>query len=512
MKRRPILILDFGSQYTPLIARRLRELGVYCILHPYNAPEALIQQLNPCGIILSGGPESVREQQSPRAPESIFKLGCPILGICYGMQTMAEQLRGNVTAGSHREFGYAKVTVKNDSALLEGLGHNLDVWMSHGDHVDKLPEGFICIASTPTTPLTGMADEKRRWYGLQFHPEVVDTPQGMQILKRFVHDNCNAESIFEGEKLHHSLIQEIQDKVQQDTVVLGLSGGVDSSVVAMLLHKAIGKQLICLFVDTGLLRQQDEYAVIELIGQQLGINIITIDASEKFLSALSRVTDPEEKRHIIGRLFVEVFDEQSKKINQATWLAQGTIASDVIESASSSHQSHMIKSHHNVAGLPEGMTLKILEPLRTLFKDEVIKLGQELGLSEQILRRHPFPGPGLAIRILGEIKREYISILQKADAIFMDELHRQGWYARVSQAFTVFLPVKSVGVMGDARQYAYVIALRAVESTDFMTARWAHLPYELLETVSTRIINEVHGVSRVVYDISGKPPATIEWE
>jgi GMP synthase (glutamine-hydrolysing) len=507
-----ILILDFGSQYTPLIARRLRELGIHCVVHPYHIAETIIEKLKPCGVILSGGPESVTEVHTPRAPQIIFELSCPILGICYGMQTMAQQLGGHVAAGKHREFGYAEVAVQNNSVLLRDMGNTLDVWMSHGDHVDKLPEGFVAIASTLTTPLAGMCDESRHYYGLQFHPEVVDTPQGMKILERFVSEICGAQNAFTESNISEPLIHDIRTKVGQDTVILGLSGGVDSSVAAMLLHKALGKRLICIFVDTGLLRQQDEYAVIELLHKQLGLHIITVDASEQFLNALAGESDPEEKRRIIGRVFIEVFDEQASKIDEAKWLAQGTIASDVIESASSSDESHVIKSHHNVAGLPDNMTLKILEPLRTLFKDEVIKLGHELGLLPKVLYRHPFPGPGLAVRILGEVKQEYIDILRTADAIFMEELHRYDWYQRVSQAFAVFLPVKSVGVMGDARQYAYVIALRAVETTDFMTARWAHLPYELLETVSTRIINEVHGVSRVVYDTSGKPPATIEWE
>jgi GMP synthase (glutamine-hydrolysing) len=526
LKTDPILLLDFGSQYTPLIARRLRELGVHCVEHPYTISESVIQKLNPCGVILSGGPESVTQAHTPRAPLIVFELECPILGICYGMQTMAEQLGGHVIAGKHREFGYAQVEIQNsnsnlfkdlDFGLLETGEKVLDVWMSHGDHVKTLPAGFEGIASTPTTPFAGMADEKRKYYGLQFHPEVVDTPKGVQILDRFVREICNADSVFTTSNNHHHLIEAMRTTVEKDTVILGLSGGVDSAVAAALLHSAIGDQAICIFVDTGLLREQDEYFVINLLSKQLKLEIITVDARDRFLNALAGVTDPEEKRSIIGRTFVEVFDEQAAKINQAKWLAQGTIASDVIESAGDgsadgSSKAHVIKSHHNVAGLPEGMTLKVLEPLRKLFKDEVLQLGHELGLPPEVLRRHPFPGPGLAVRILGEVKREYIDIVRKADAIFMEELHRSGWYHRVSQAFAVFLPVKSVGVMGDARQYAYVIALRAVESKDFMTARWAHLPSELLDTVSTRIINEVRNVSRVVYDISGKPPATIEWE
>jgi GMP synthase (glutamine-hydrolysing) len=515
-----ILILDFGSQYTQLIARRVRELGVYCELHPFDMEEQAIKAFAPDGIILSGGPESVLEDATPRAPELVFELGCPVLGICYGMQTMAAQLGGQVESAEHREFGYAQVALHGHSRLFEGIddqieGDNafLDVWMSHGDHVCQLPSGFHIIASTSNAPIAAMADEERQFYGVQFHPEVTHTLQGERILKRFMYDICGCESTWTTRNIIEESLTHIKHQVGSDQVILGLSGGVDSSVVAVLLHQAIGTQLTCVFVDTGLLRHKESENLMNLFAQHLSIRVIRVDAEERFLHALAGVHDPEAKRKIIGKLFIEIFDEEAAKLPQVKWLAQGTIYSDVIESAGSkTGKAHVIKSHHNVGGLPDSMQLKLLEPLRELFKDEVRKLGLELGLPRDLLQRHPFPGPGLGVRVLGEVKKSYLAMLRSADAIFMEELQRHEWYYKVSQAFAVFLPIKSVGVMGDGRKYDYVIALRAVETIDFMTAHWARLPYELLEIVSNRIINEVPGISRVVYDVSGKPPATIEWE
>lgn len=515
-----ILVLDFGSQYTQLIVRRVREMGVYCELHSCDMTEEAIKHFAPAGIILSGGPETVTVHTTPRAPKIVFELGCPVLGICYGMQTMAAQLGGEVESCTHREFGYAQVKVQGNSALLSGIEDEmtpageplLDVWMSHGDRVKTLPSGFEVIASTDNTPIAGMADDVRRFYGLLCHIEVTHSRQGGRILERFIRSICGCEAIWTAQNIMEDALQHIRQQVGNDHVILGLSGGVDSSVVAGLLHKAIGQQVTGVFVDTGLMRENECEQVKLALVKQLGFNLLYIDAAERFLSALVGVTDPEQKRKIIGELFVKIFEEEAAKIANAKWLAQGTIYTDVIESAGASGKAHVIKSHHNVGGLPEKMNLKLLEPLRELFKDEVCKLGLELGLPYELVYRHPFPGPGLGVRILGEVKREYVELLQKADAIFLDELYKQGLYHKVSQAFAVFLPVKSVGVMGDARQYSYVIALRAVETRDFMTARWAHLPYEVLEKVSNRIINELTNVSRVVYDISGKPPATIEWE
>lgn len=516
-----ILILDFGSQYTQLIARRVRDLGVYSELHPYDWDAKAIENFAPDGIILSGGPESVTDHTTPRVPNIVFELGCPILGICYGMQAMAAQLNGAVVSSEHREFGYAKVELHGHSALFDqiedvminGVSY-LDVWMSHGDKVSVLPEGFKSIASTASAPYAAMANEDKNWYGVQFHPEVTHTLQGTRILSRFVHDICGCLSLWTTKNIIEDSLHSIRDKVGNDNVVLGLSGGVDSSVVAALLHRAISKQLTCVFVDTGLLRKDEATQVMETFERHLGMRVILVNAEQRFLDGLKNVEDPEEKRKIIGKLFVEIFEEEAAKIPHVKWLAQGTIYSDVIESAGSKtgKATHVIKSHHNVGGLPENMQLKLLEPIRDLFKDEVRKLGLELGLPYHLLYRHPFPGPGFGVRILGEVKSEYLTILRAADAIFMDELQKNDMYNKVSQAFCVFLPVKSVGVMGDARKYDFVIALRAVESIDFMTAHWARLPYEILEKVSNRIINEVAGVSRVVYDISGKPPATIEWE
>lgn len=516
-----ILILDFGSQYTQLIARRVREIGVYCEIHPYDCDERFIREYQPRGIILSGGPETVTQADTPRAPACVFDLNVPVLGICYGMQTMAEQLGGQVESCSHREFGYAQVRARGHSRLLsdiedhttpEGYGL-LDVWMSHGDRVTTLPPGFKLIASTESAPIAGMADDARGYYGLQFHPEVTHTRQGKRILERFLKDICGCEALWTSRNIIEDSLQSIRTQVGNDRVILGLSGGVDSSVVAALLHKAIGDRLTCVFVDTGLLRLNEADQVMNIFAQHMGVQVIRVNAENRFLQALEGVDDPEQKRKIIGRLFVEIFDEEAGKIGDARWLAQGTIYPDVIESAGSkTGKAHVIKSHHNVGGLPENMNLKLIEPLRELFKDEVRQIGLELGLPYEMVYRHPFPGPGLGVRILGEVKKEYADLLRRADAIFIDELRRHDLYDKVSQAFAVFLPVKSVGVMGDGRRYDYVIALRAVETVDFMTAHWARLPYEFLDHVSRRIVNEVPGISRVVYDISGKPPATIEWE
>lgn len=522
LKQRPLLILDFGSQYTQLIARRVREMGVYCEIHPYLIEHKTFVDLNPCGVILSGGPSTVTQETNPRAPDWLFSAGFPVLGICYGMQTMAVQLGGEVAASTVREFGYAELRLHGHSAIFTDIedrtspeGHALlDVWMSHGDKVMRLPDGFEVICETRNAPIAGMADEKRHLYGLQFHPEVTHTLQGLRILQRFVVKICKASTQWTPAHIINQAIDTIKTTVGTDKVLLGLSGGVDSSVVAALLHKAIGDQLVCVFVDTGLLRLNEADQVMTMFGQHLGMKIIAVSAQEQFLSALKGIVCPEEKRKIIGRIFVEVFDSEAKKIQGVTWLAQGTIYPDVIESAATGTHggSVVIKSHHNVGGLPAHMKLKLLEPVRELFKDEVRQVGLELGLPYAMVFRHPFPGPGLGVRILGEVKKEFADILRKADAIFIDALQEAGLYQKVSQAFAVFLPVKSVGVMGDGRRYDYVICLRAVETVDFMTAHWAHLPWDFLGAVSNRIINEVQGVSRVTYDISGKPPATIEWE
>ncbi|RUR15727.1 glutamine-hydrolyzing GMP synthase [Legionella sp. km535] len=522
LKQRPLLILDFGSQYTQLIARRVREMGVYCEIHPYNITQEQFQQIDPCGVILSGGPSTVTHDANPRAPQWLFVSGLPLLGICYGMQTMAVQLGGEVQSSSIREFGYAELCLHGQSKLFEHIEDRtsekgealLDVWMSHGDKVTQLPPGFKIICETRNAPIAGMADESRQMYGLQFHPEVTHTLQGLRILQRFVVDICKAPTTWTAGHIIDEAITKVRKQVGAEKVLLGLSGGVDSSVVAALLHRAIGKQLICVFVDTGLLRLNEAEQVMTMFGQHMGINIVAVNAEEKFLSALKGITCPEEKRKIIGRTFIEVFDEEAQKIQDVSWLAQGTIYPDVIESAATSTNgaSVVIKSHHNVGGLPETLNLKLLEPVRELFKDEVRKVGLELGLPHEMVYRHPFPGPGLGVRILAEVKKEYADILRQADAIFIEELHAADLYHKVSQAFAVFLPVKSVGVMGDGRRYDYVICLRAVETVDFMTAHWSQLPWDFLGTVSNRIINEVVGVSRVTYDISGKPPATIEWE
>lgn len=516
-----VLILDFGAQYTQLIARRVREIGVYCEIYPWDVSEADVAAFGAKGIILSGGPESVTVGDAPFAPANVFSLGVPVLGICYGMQTMAAQLGGKVEGSDHREFGYAQVRARGHTRLLQGIedqvtaeGHGmLDVWMSHGDKVTAMPAGFKLMASSEGAPIAGMADEDRSFYAVQFHPEVTHTRQGKRLLERFVCDICGCERLWTTANIIEDNIQKVREQVGQDEVILGLSGGVDSSVVAALLHRAIGKQLTCVFVDTGLLRYQEGDQVMATFAQHMGVKVIRVNAEERFLSALAGETDPEKKRKIIGRLFVEIFDEESQKLANAKWLAQGTIYPDVIESAGSkTGKAHVIKSHHNVGGLPENMKLKLVEPLRELFKDEVRVMGVELGLPHEMVYRHPFPGPGLGVRILGEVKKEFADLLRLADHIFIQELYRHDLYDKTSQAFAVFLPVKSVGVMGDGRCYDYVIALRAVETIDFMTARWAPLPYDFLDVVSRRIINEIKGISRVVYDISGKPPATIEWE
>ncbi|MED5524642.1 MAG: glutamine-hydrolyzing GMP synthase [Pseudomonadota bacterium] len=516
-----ILILDFGSQYTQLIARRIREIGVYCELWAWDVSEEDIREFAPNGIILSGGPESVHADGSPRAPEYVFNAGVPVFGICYGMQTMAHQLGGSVEGSMEREFGYAQIELLTDSKLTHGIEDAigaegralLDVWMSHGDKVVAIPEGFETVAKTDNCPFAIMANEQKRFYGVQFHPEVTHTRQGKRLLEHFVLDICGCDALWTPSAIIEDAVARIKEQVGDDEVILGLSGGVDSSVVAMLVHRAIGDKLTCVFVDNGLLRLNEGEQVMEMFGDHFGLNIIKADAEERFLSALKGIDEPEAKRKTIGRVFVEVFDEYAKSMKNAKWLAQGTIYPDVIESAASkTGKAHVIKSHHNVGGLPEDMKMGLVEPLRELFKDEVRKIGLELGLPYDMLYRHPFPGPGLGVRVLGEVKKEYCDLLRRADAIFIEELHKADLYHKVSQAFVVFLPVRSVGVMGDGRKYDWVVSLRAVETIDFMTAHWAHLPYDLLGKVSNRIINEIDGISRVVYDISGKPPATIEWE
>ena len=521
MQHEKILILDFGAQYTQLIARRVREASAYCEIHPFDVDDRFVRSFKPRGIILSGGPASVWEGGTPRAPQAVFDLGVPVLGICYGMQTMAAQLGGKVQMGKIREFGYAEVRARGHSALLKDLqdrtnaeGHGLlDVWMSHGDKVDELPAGFKVIASSAACPIAAMADEKRRFYGVQFHPEVTHTPQGKALLERFVVEICGLSGDWSMPNFSEEATGRIRSEVGAEEVVLGLSGGVDSSVAAALIHKAIGQQLTCVFVDHGLLRLNEAEQVMNTFAGNLGARVIHVDAREQFMKHLKGVTDPEQKRRIIGREFIEVFQHQATKLPKVKWLAQGTIYPDVIESAGAKTQkAHSIKSHHNVGGLPDTLHLKLLEPLRELFKDEVRELGIALGLPHDMVFRHPFPGPGLGVRILGEVKPEYADLLRRADAIFIDELRSSGWYDKTAQAFAVFIPVKSVGVMGDGRTYEHVVALRAVQTQDFMTAHWAELPHTLLSKVSNRIINEVRGINRVVYDISSKPPATIEWE
>lgn len=521
MQHDRILILDFGSQVTQLIARRVREAHVYCEVHPNDVSAEFIAQFAPKGIILSGSHMSAYEESNDQVSDAVFKAGVPVLGICYGMQTMAQQLGGRVEGGTKREFGYAEVRAHNHTKLLEGIedfkGANgegmLKVWMSHGDKVAQMPEGFKVMCSTPSCPIAGMADEARGFYAVQFHPEVTHTVKGREILNRFVLNICGCKPDWVMEDYITEAVETIRREVGTDEVILGLSGGVDSSVAAALIHRAIGKQLTCVFVDNGLLRKNEREQVRETFEKNMGLKLIVVDAVDRFMNALAGVTDPEAKRKIIGREFVNVFQDEAVKLTAAKWLAQGTIYPDVIESAAAkTKKAKTIKSHHNVGGLPDTLHLKLLEPLRSLFKDEVRELGVKLGLPAEMVYRHPFPGPGLGVRILGEVKREYADILREADAIFIDELRASGWYDKVSQAFVVFLPVKSVGVMGDGRTYEWVVSLRSVQTSDFMTAKWSELPYELLGRVSNRIINEVKGINRVVYDVSGKPPATIEWE
>ena len=516
-----ILILDFGSQYTQLIARRIRELNIYSEIQPYDLDIKAIKEFSPKAIILSGGPNSVYEDDTPKAPKEIFELNIPILGICYGMQTLINQFGGKVETSSKREFGYAEIRAHGHSKLFKDIqdksndeGHGLlDVWMSHGDKVTDIPQNFKVIASNASTPIAAIADEEKLLYGVQFHPEVTHTKQGKNIIKRFSLDIAKCSPSWNMPDYVNTAVNSIKEQVQSDHVILGLSGGVDSSVAAALIHKAIGNQLTCIFVDHGLLRLDEGKKVMETFHKNLGVKVIHVDASKKFMDNLKGISDPEEKRKIIGKDFVAIFQEEAKRIDNAKWLAQGTIYPDVIESAGGkTKKAHNIKSHHNVGGLPKDLNLNLLEPLRELFKDEVRELGISLGLPKEMVYRHPFPGPGLGVRILGEVKKEYADLLRQADQIFIDELKKSGWYDKTSQAFTVFLPVKSVGVMGDGRTYEYVVSLRAVVTSDFMTAHWAELPYDLLAQISNRIINEVKGINRVVYDISGKPPATIEWE
>ena len=516
-----ILILDFGSQYTQLIARRIREIGVYCELFSYDVSPYFIENFNPSGIILSGGPDTVNNVDSARAPNIIFELDVPILGICYGMQTMAIQLGGEAKSATKAEFGFAQIRARNHSKLLSGItdktnkeGHSLlNVWMSHGIEVTKLPQNFELIASTNNCPIAGFVNNEKNYFGLQFHPEVTHTKQGIKILERFVIDICKCQKSWTTDNIIEDLLLKIKNQVGDKKVLLGLSGGVDSSVVAALLHKAIGEQLTCVFVDNGLLRLNEGNEVMNTFSENMGVKVIRAYAEQYFYDQLSTESDPELKRKIIGKAFIEIFNQEAKKIKNVKFLAQGTIYPDVIESAgAASGKAKVIKSHHNVGGLPDDMQFELVEPLKELFKDEVRTIGVKLGLPKKMLYRHPFPGPGLGVRILGQIKKEYADILRNADNIFMEELNNYGLYDKVDQAFAVFLPVKSVGVTGDERRYDYVIALRAVETIDFMTARWARLPYDFLDHVSNRIMNEISRVSRVVYDISGKPPATIEWE
>ncbi|MAA87325.1 MAG: glutamine-hydrolyzing GMP synthase [Haliea sp.] len=516
-----ILILDFGSQYTQLIARRVREVGVYSEIRAFDMSESEIREFAPSGVILSGGPESVPSPGSPRAPACVFELGVPVLGICYGMQTMAEQFGGQVSGSPTSEFGYAQIRLVTQAGLFHDIRDHfdsagnslLDVWMSHGDKVIELPPDFELVAATDSCPIAGMAHRSKPFYGIQFHPEVTHTLQGKRIFEHFVLELCGCEALWTPANIVDDAIARVRDTVGSGKVLLGLSGGVDSSVVAALLHRAIGDQLTCVFVDNGLLRLNEGDQVMEMFARNMGVKVIRVNAEDLFLGKLAGEADPEAKRKIIGNTFIEVFDDEATKLKDVNWLAQGTIYPDVIESAGAkTGKAHVIKSHHNVGGLPDDMAMELVEPLRELFKDEVRRIGLELGLPYDMVYRHPFPGPGLGVRILGEVKKEYAELLRRADAIFIEELHRADWYHKTSQAFAVFLPVKSVGVVGDGRRYEWVIALRAVETVDFMTARWAHLPYELLETVSNRIINEISGVSRVTYDVSSKPPATIEWE
>ena len=509
-----ILVIDFGSQTTQLIARRIRESGVYCEIHPFDIDSGFIKEFAPRGVVLSGGPETVTDVDTPRIPDGVFDLGVPVLGICYGMQAMAAQFGGTVQSSSEREFGPARV-FNRGGRLLSGLGNELDVWMSHGDRVTELPPGFVVSASTQNAPIGAMNHESQPFFGLQFHPEVTHTTAGAELFRRFVIELCGCEGLWTAENIIDDAVTRIREKVGDDKVILGLSGGVDSSVVAALLARAIGEQLVCVFVDNGLLRKNEREEVEATFAGKDGqsLNLVVVDAANEFVERLSGIGDPEEKRKIIGTAFIEVFEREAKKHNGVRWLAQGTIYPDVIESAASKFgKAHVIKSHHNVGGLPDRMQLSLLEPLRELFKDEVRQIGLALRLPHDRVFRHPFPGPGLAVRIMGEVRQTYLEVLREADAIFLDELRRANLYNSVSQAFVVYLPVRSVGVVGDSRRYEHVVALRAVETTDFMTADWAPLPHELLGHVANRIVNEIPSISRVVYDVSSKPPATIEWE
>lgn len=518
--RDKILILDFGSQYTQLIARRVREAGVYSEVYPFNIEPEVISSFEPRGIILSGGPESAQAKDAPRIPQIIFELKVPVLGICYGMQTLAAELGGKVESSFKKEFGHARVYLSQGSILFddaqaewdENDASYLTVWMSHGDKVVQLPPGFEILARSANTDIAAMGDPIRNFYGIQFHPEVTHTVQGKTIFSNFLHRICKCASHWKPSQIIEDTVRQLKEKIGMESVVLGLSGGVDSSVAAALLHRAVGDQLTCIFVDTGLLRQNEQTQIKAIFDTQGAMRVLYVNAERLFLEKLRGVVDPEAKRKIIGNTFIEVFNEEAQKLSHVTWLAQGTIYPDVIESAGHSSQAKTIKSHHNVGGLPSALPFKLIEPLRSLFKDEVREIGRLLDLPRSLLDRHPFPGPGLGVRILGEVKKEYADLLRQADSIFIEELHNAGYYEKIAQAFCVFLPIKSVGVVGDNRQYEYVIALRAVQSQDFMTAHWAHLPFDLLNTVSTRIVNEVPHISRVTYDISNKPPATIEWE
>ena len=508
-----ILVLDFGSQYTQLIARRIRESDVYSEILPWDIDESKIINLNPKGVILSGGPNSVTESYTPRIPQCIFDLAVPILGICYGMQTLAEQMGGHVISANQKEFGHSELEVVSESIIFQNLNKKINVWMSHGDQVQDLPDDFNLTASTATAPIAAMEHKDLPIYGIQFHPEVTHTDNGQKILENFIFNVCKSNTDWKMHDLISQRIKEIKEQVQDNKVLLGLSGGVDSSVTAALLHKAIGKKLTCVFVDNGLLRKGEANQVMQTFAENMNLNVIKSDSEDIFLRHLKNIDDPEQKRKVIGRTFIDIFDAEAIKLKDIKFLAQGTIYPDVIESSGSeSKEARVIKSHHNVGGLPEEMKLDLVEPLRDLFKDEVRRMGLELGIPKKMIERHPFPGPGLGVRIIGEITKEKTNILQEADHIFIEELIKADLYDTVSQAFAVLLPVKSVGVVGDERRYAEVIALRAVETVDFMTARWAHLPYKFLEHVSNRIVNEIEDVSRVVYDISSKPPATIEWE
>lgn len=514
IKNSKILILDYGSQYTQLIARRVRELDVYCEIYAWDANTDDIKSFEPQGIILSGGPESVHMENAPALNEVVLSLKVPVLGICYGMQLLNQYYGGVVEGSEDKEFGYAKVNVTDNSDLFDQVNKKeLDVWMSHGDKVKTMAQSFKAIAHTSSTPYAACQHNELPIYGVQFHPEVEHTADGREILGQFVHQICGCDKLWKTDNIIDTHVENIKALVGDEKVLLGLSGGVDSSVVAALLHKAIGKQLVCVFVDTGLLRFEEGDQVMQTMADKMDINVIRVNAQQLYFDALKGEADPEKKRKIIGELFIRIFEQQAKELDDIQWLAQGTIYPDVIESAASSTgKAHVIKSHHNVGGLPDDLALKLIEPLKDLFKDEVRKLGVNLGLAPEMVYRHPFPGPGLGVRILGEVKSEYAQILARADHIFIEELRSHGLYDKTSQAFAVFLPVKSVGVVGDARRYEYVIALRAVETIDFMTARWAHLPFEFIDLVSRRIINEIDKVSRVVYDVSSKPPATIEWE